>query len=187
MKHTAALPFVMVVASCGATPDFNQEISRGVEEVYVARTVRGEHTSGATPACLAAPFKVANDSVYNLWSMEQGLDGRVTHTHARSAGSFRACIGSLTDGRALPMYAVFNTGGLSYSGVGECLLTKTPPPDKTLLPLNCVLNLTGLPAPYTGGILVSSTLAPVGRDQPVDAHVPGYLSTSVVITRLWKR
>ena len=187
MKHTVTLSFAMALAGCAATPDFNSEMTGGVEEVYVLRTVRSAHTSGATPECSAAPFTVANDSVYQLWSMAvQKSDGRITDSHASSPGSFRACIGSLTD-RVIPMYAIFNVGGLNYTGVGECLLTKTPPPVKTLLPLNCVLDLTGLPAPYTGGILVSSTLTPVGRDLPIDAHVPGYLSTSVVTTRLWKR
>ena len=187
MKRAVVLALVMSLASCAAAPDFNREMSGGVEEVYVARTVRVEHAAGASAACAAAPFKVSSDSVYDLWSIEQGPNGRVTNSYARPAGSFRACIGSLTDGRAIPMYATFDTNGLSYSGLGECLLTKTPPPEKTLLPLNCILNLTELPAPYIGGILISNTLAPIGRDLPVDAHVPGYLSTSVVTTRLWRK
>ena len=40
---------------------------------------------------------------------------------------------------------------------------------------------------YAGGWMTSSTLAPVTTPTtPADAHVPGYLSTSLVTLRLWK-
>jgi hypothetical protein len=46
---------------------------------------------------------------------------------------------------------------------------------------------TGGPPGYSGGFAVSSTMAPfLDKDQPPTAHVPGYLSTSVVTVRLWK-
>lgn len=51
-----------------------------------------------------------------------------------------------------------------------------------------IKDLSGLPDSYVGGSLVSSTLAPLlGANQPADAHVPGYLSTSVVSVRLWRK
>jgi hypothetical protein len=62
------------------------------------------------------------------------------------------------------------------------------PPIRTALAFTCRLDLSGLPESYAGGFLVSSTLAPLlGANQPPDAHVPGYLSTSVVTVRLWKK
>jgi hypothetical protein len=58
---------------------------------------------------------------------------------------------------------------------------------KTVIAFHCLLDLSGLPDVYTGGFLVSSTLSPfISRDQPATAHVPGYLSTSMITVRLWR-
>jgi hypothetical protein len=65
---------------------------------------------------------------------------------------------------------------------------KSQPPVRTALALTCRLELSGLPEPYSGGFIVSSTVAPfLSRTQPPDAHVPGYRSTSVVTARFWKK
>jgi hypothetical protein len=179
-------------ASTPATPpsgDYHHEISAGLEEIYILRTVRKEHTQGATPACAAAPFEVANEDVYELWSMEQqSSDGRLLQTHKEQAGSFRICIGPLAAGKPFSIYTVFQIGGKQHTGLGQCSATPGQPPLKTLLGLSCVANASDLPPEYAGGSMISSTLAPVlGRDQPVDAHVPGYLSTSIIVMRLWKK
>jgi hypothetical protein len=180
---------------CASTPatrpadDYHQEVSADVEEIYILRTVRKEHTRGATPACAAAPFTVANEDLYEVWSMEQrSSDGRVIQTHQELAGSFRICIGPLAAGKPFSIYMETTTGGKHHTGLGECTATSAQPPLKTLLALTCVATASDLPPEYAGGSMVTSTLAPVlGRDQPVDAHVSGYLSTSIIVMRLWKK
>jgi hypothetical protein len=179
-------------ASTSAVPrseDYHQEVSADVEEIYILRTVRKEHTRGATPACAAAPFAVANEDVYEVWSMEQrSSDGRLIQTHKQEAGAFRICIGQLAAGKPFDIYTVGNMGGKNQTGLGQCSATAAQPPLKTLLALTCVATASDLPPEYAGGSMVTSTLAPaLGRDQPVDAHVPGYLSTSVIVMRLWKK
>jgi hypothetical protein len=186
---------VLLSHGCASTPairraeDYHREVSAGVEEIYILRTVRKEHTRGATPACAAAPFAVANEDVYEVWSMEQrSSDGRVIETHKEPAGSFRICIGQLAEGKPFAIYTAMTIDGTNHTGHGQCTATSAQPPLRTLLSLSCVAAASDLPPEYAGGSLVTSTLAPVlGRDQPVDAHVPGYLSTSVIVMRLWKK
>jgi hypothetical protein len=189
------LVFALLCYGCASTPaiqpaaDYHQEVSADLEEIYILRTVRTEHTRGATPACAAAPFAVANEDVYEVWSMEQrSSDGRLVQTHKERAGSFRICIGQLAAARPFDIYTVSTIGGTNHNGLGQCSATSAQPPLKTLLALTCVATASDLPPEYAGGSMVTSTLAPVlGRDQPVDAHVPGYLSTSVIVVRLWKK
>ena len=162
---------------------FEDEVGAGVEEIHVHRTVRTEHQRGATPACAAAPFPVMTDDVYELWSMEtRAADSRVANSHVERVGSFRACIGALEVGRPLLMYTLFTSKDLSYTGNGECNPPRTQPPVRTVLSLNCVIDLDGLPPEYSGGVAVSNTLAPV-----TGTHVRGYLSTSVIVARLWRK
>lgn len=96
-------------------------------------------------------------------------------------GGFTACFGQPAPGQPLKMYALGKVGSLTWTGVGECNVMKSMPPVRTVVPFNCVLDLSGLPAGYVGGFGASSTLATnLGKDADPTAHVPGYLSTSVV-------
>jgi hypothetical protein len=196
-RRAFLLPMLLALLcyGCASAPaanpssDYHQEISAGLEEVYINRTVRTEHIRGGTPACSAAPFTVANEDVYETWSMElQSSDGRVVDTHRQKTGSFRICIGQLAAGRPFGVYMITSMGSTPHTAVGECTAAPAQPPLKTLAAFNCVAKIEGLPPDYAGGAIVTSTLAPVlGANQPVDAHVPGFLSTSVIVTRLWKK
>jgi hypothetical protein len=62
---------------------------------------------------------------------------------------------------------------------------KSKPPAPKLLVLSCNGDLSELPSPYIGGYLTTSSLAPSGGKEAT--HVRGYLSTSVITMRLWKR
>jgi hypothetical protein len=171
-----------------AQSSYKQEVKAGVEQIYVFRTTRTQHQSGATPACAAAPFPSANEDYYDLRSIElRGSDSRVVNTHKSSVGGFTACMGQLVKDQPLQMYATGKIANVPWTGIGECLVLKSQPPVRTAIAFTCRLDLSGLPEAYSGGFLVSSTLAPfLGKDQPATAHVPGYLSTSVVTLRLWK-
>ncbi len=130
------------------------------------------------------------EDVYDLWSLEtDGKTSRVVNSHVAPLGSFRACFGQLAQGKPLPMYASFTyPGNATFTGVGECLGTTAQPPVRTVLALTCSLKLADLPEEYAGGLGVSSSLAPaLGPDAPPDVYVPGYLSTSVIVMRFWKK
>jgi|GEM_PF-1087925 len=195
--HSRLLTLLLPGALCGAcvttnpqpASDYHREVSAGLEEIHVVRTVRIEHARGATEKCAAAPFPVVTEDVFETWSIEtQPNDGRIIDTRRQPVGSFRGCIGQMAEGRALQMFVVGTMNDVPYTSLVECRAPPAPGPLRTLLALTCVGSLTDLPPAYAGGLMVSSTLAPVlGRDQPVDAHVPGYLSTSVITTRLWKK
>jgi hypothetical protein len=183
--------FALGYASAAPSPDasYQEEVKAGVEEIYVFRTTRTDQQRGATPACSAAGFSTVTEDRYALWSIElRASDGRVVKTHQKLVGDFLACFSQLAADRPLSMYATGTTANISWTGVGECAITKAQPPVRTVLALNCQLNLSGLPEGYAGGIATSSTLAPlIGREQGPTAYVPGYLSTSVVTLRLWKK
>ena len=190
-------PIVLLCSGGCATPTakpdaaarFQAEVSGVAEEIYIHRTVRVAHQRGASEACASAPFPVANEDVYELWSL--GTDpasSRVTDSHVERVGSFRACIGALAQGRPFSIYVITTLKDRTYNGLGECTATESQPPVRTVLSLTCVASLSHLPSEYASGVMVTSTLAPVtGANQPVDAHVRGYLSTSVLVVRLWKK
>ena len=168
---------------------YKQEVRAGAEEIYVFRTTRTQHHPGATPACAAAPFPSANEDYYDLWSIElRATDSRVVNTHKSEVGGFTACLGQLVQDHPVQMYATGTVAHIPWVGVGECVVLKSQPPVRTAVAFTCQLNLSGLPEAYSGGFGVSSTLSPfLSKDQPATAHVPGYLSTSVVTLRLWKK
>jgi hypothetical protein len=168
---------------------YKDEVRAGVEEIYVFRTTRTQHQSGATPACAVAPFASVNEDYYDLWSVElHAADSRIVNTHKSDVGGFTACFGKLALDQPLPMYATGTVAHIPWVGVGDCVTLKSQPPVRTAVAFTCRLNLSGLPEAYSGGFVVSSTLAPfIAKDQPPSAHVPGYLSTSVVVLRLWKK
>jgi hypothetical protein len=190
-----SLPMIAALLCAHAIPArptqsaYKQEVKAGFEEIYVFRTTRTQHQSGKTPACAAAPFASVNEDYYDLWSIElRASDSRVVKTHENEVGGFTACFGPLAVDRPLLMYATGKVARISWAGVGECLTLKSQPPVRTAIAFNCRMNLISLPDSYAGGFLVSSTLAPfISRDQAPTAHVPGYLSTSIVTMRLWKK
>lgn len=181
----AGLPMV----TGGAERDlFRAEVSGDVEEVFVFRTLRMSRTAGETEPCKGTPFPAAAEDVYDLWSMTaRSADGRLDNTHKARVGEFRACFSALARDQPLLMQATGKVGAISWQGSGACQLLPAQPPVKTVLAFSCTLTLSDLPQGYAGGLVVSSTLAPaLGRDADPRAHVPGYLSTSVIIMRLWK-
>ena len=189
---TLTLILTAMQAASAESPDsaaFRQEVKAGIEEIFVFRTTRSSKELGATPACSAAPFDTVTEDHYDLWSIElRASDSRVVSTHKKPVGQFRACLSLLSQSQPLKMYATGVIAGITWTGIGECAITKAQPPVRTVLSLNCQLNLSDLPDRYAGGVLTSSTLAPLlAREQGPTAHVPGYLSTSVVTARFWVR
>jgi len=163
------------------------EFTAGLEQVFVFRTTRTARTRGATPNCQSAGFESNSEDVYQLWSVRSDAEtARVTDAHVKPIGEFHACFGAAT-GQSFPMYATGKMGAIGWTGRGECALVTPQPPEAALRALNCNLKVDELPSGYAGGWLSSSSLAPVlGAAAPPDAHLRGYMSTSVVTLRLWR-
>lgn len=184
----AFLGFASQITPAAAQSDYKNEVRAGIEEIYLFRTTRTAQTRGATPACTSAPFASTNEQDFDLWSIDvRGSDGRVVNTHKSSVGSFAACFSQPAQDHSLQMYATGTVAHIPWTGTGECIVPKAQPPVHTVATYTCRLDLSGLPEKYVGGFMVSSTLATLLRDQPPTAHVPGYVSTSIVTVRLWTK
>ncbi|HEY8508566.1 MAG TPA: hypothetical protein VIL32_09430 [Steroidobacteraceae bacterium] len=199
MNLTTGLRRLVLVATLGAIPlsqaasptaeTFRQEVEAGVEEIFVFRTTRTKRTPGPTPACESAPFPSAAEDHYDLWSIQMRTsDARVIETHNSAVGGFTACFAAPVQGQPLQMHAIGTIAEIPWTGTGQCTPVQSQPPVRTVVAFNCVLNLTSLPESYAGGFLVSSTAAPnLGKGADPAEHVPGYLSTSVVTARFWRK
>jgi len=173
-------------ASDASSSLYDQEVSAGLEEITVTRTTRTQYTQGATPACAGAPFQPVSEQHYDTWSIGlRSSDARIVSTHENRVGEFMACFSGLNPNGTLSMYAKGTAGAVSYTSVGECKFMQSKPPAPKLLVLNCNGDLSQLPADYIGGYLTASSLAPAGGKDA--ANVPGYLSTSVITMRLWRK
>jgi hypothetical protein len=164
---------------------YTEEITAGLEQIYITRTTRTEYIQGATPACAAAPFPAASEQHYDTWTLAlSAADGRIAKTHERRIGEFMACFGPVAPNGTFALYSRGTHGAMPYTATGECKFMKSKPPAPKLLVLNCSADLSELPSPYVGGYLTTSSLAPSGGKDARD--VRGYLSTSVITMRLWK-
>jgi hypothetical protein len=171
--------------SGGADATYESEVSGGLEEIFVTRTTRTQFVPGATPACAAAPFTSASEQHYDLWSLAvQSSNAKVVKTHDKRVGEFVACFGAISNG-SLPMYSRGVMGSIAYASVGDCRFMQAKPPAPKLIVLNCSGDLSELPDGYVGGFLTASTLAPTGGKDAV--NVRGYLSTSVITMRFWRK
>ncbi len=183
----------IMVLSCGASAsaaedEYQHEVSGTREEIYIFRTSRTQRVRGPTPACKDAGFESVAEDRYALASlMTASGSSKVARSHVKEVGEFLACFSAPVAGKPIAMYATGKVGGKEWMGRGECNGMPAQPPDKRVLAFNCNLGISGLPESYAGGWATSSTLQPsLGKDAPPDAHIAGYLSTSIVVMRLWK-
>jgi hypothetical protein len=114
-----------------------EEISAGLEQVFVFRTARTARTRGPTPGCQAAGFASNAEDVYRLWSIRTVQStARVKDAHVRAIGEFRACFGAATATQTIPMYAFGTMGGIGWNGRGECVGMAAQPPEPAVRALN---------------------------------------------------
>jgi hypothetical protein len=195
LQPKIALSFLLISASfcayaiaTSAQSSYKDEVRAGIEEIYVFRTTRTAQTRGATPSCATAPFASANQQDFDLWSVDvRAADSRIVNTHKASVGAFTACFSAPAQDHSVQMFATGTVGHIPWVGTGDCIVPKAQPPVRTVATYTCRLDLSGLPEKYSGGFAVSNTLATLLRDQPPTAHVPGYVSTSIVTLRLWTK
>ena len=101
------------------------------------------------------------------------------------AAELRACFGATSEPARQNFYAEIKLGSISFRGNGECRAVKVDFPEAGLFPVRCQLVLSGLPAPYVGGLLTTNTMtskAAFGGD----TDPPGYTQASIATIRLWK-
>ncbi|MBR1134839.1 MAG: hypothetical protein E6614_05660 [Bradyrhizobium sp.] len=159
-----------------------------VEEIFVARTVRHGRV---VPSDFCAPTKTGfapaleDQLTIHAVTVRQS-DGRMTDTGEKSIGELRVCIGQAMDPTLLGTYTEGQLNGIAFNGVGDCRLVRGNQPEEGLLTHRCFLALSGLPEPYVGGFLISSSLysrTPFGPE----SSPPGYAQAGIVIIRLWRK
>jgi hypothetical protein len=159
-----------------------------VEEIYVGRSLR---VSRVVPSDYCSPTKTGfapalEDRLTIKSITTRTEDGRVTGTNDNDTGDMHVCIGQAMDPTVLATYAEGRIAGIPFIGVGDCRLVRGNQPEEGLLTHRCWLSLSGLPEPYVGGFLVSSSLY---SRQPfsTESSPPGYKQAAFLVVRLWKR
>lgn len=160
------------------------------ETIYVLRSVREALPGGAT-GCAAsrtgfAPMPTDGERYFTFWSVRtRPADGAVIDAAAARVATLRGCFGATDDRARQNFYAEIELGRLTFQGRGECLALGIDVPERDLYPVRCQLVLSGLPAPYVGGLLTTNTITSRatfgGNTDP-----PGYTQASIATIRLWK-
>lgn len=183
-----------VIAAAVGLASYARSVSGGSasaslpEEIYVLRSVRerGEPVSDGCSASKTGfePFPTDAERIFSFWSLRTE-GGKVIDAKASRVAELRGCFGATPERARQNFYAEIKLGSLSFRGNGECLALALDFPEAGLFPVRCQLTLSGLPAPYVGGLLTTNTLtskAPFGpRSDP-----PGYTQASIATIRLWK-
>ena len=188
----AAIVGVILVLSTCATPSGTAAAQppAAPEDIYILRSIREQHQP-ADGWCSSAktgfePFPTDAERFFSFWSLRpRPEDGKVVQTKDTRAAELRACFGATGDRARQNFYAEVKLGSISFRGNGECLALRINFPEAGLFPVRCQLVLSGLPAPYVGGLLTTNTLtskAAFGGD----TDPPGYTQASIATIRLWK-
>jgi hypothetical protein len=161
-----------------------------LEDIYVLRSIR-EPQAATAGWCDRSrtgfePMPADAERFFSFWSVRsRPEDGRVVDAKAARVAELRACFGPTDDRARQNFYAEVRLGGLSFQGRGECLALMIDFPEQGLFPVRCQLVLSGLPAPFVGGLLTTNTMttkAPYGGD----TEPPGYTQASLATIRLWR-
>jgi hypothetical protein len=188
---TAVIVGVVTLLSAGAAPSGHAapRAKAALEEIYILRSIR-EQREASADWCSSAktgfePFAKDADRLFSFWSLRLRADGRVIEAKDKRVDELRACFGATSEPARQNFYAEIKLGSMSLRGSGECLALKVDFPEAGLFPVRCQLVLSGLPAPYVGGLLTTNTItssAAFGGD----TDPPGYTQASIATLRLWK-
>ena len=187
-----ALGAVMLLCVC-ATPSGNAAAAgpeAAHEDIYILRSIR-EPREPVAEWCSSSktrfePFAKDAERFFSFWTVGvEPRDGKVVQAKGTRAAELRACFGPTSDRARQNFYAEIKLDSISFRGNGECLAVKVDFPEAGLFPVRCQLILSGLPAPYVGGLLTTNTMtskAAFGGD----TDPPGYTQASIATIRLWK-
>jgi hypothetical protein len=159
-----------------------------LEDIYILRSIREQREPAPNWCSLTRtgfePFATDAERFFSFWSLRL-QDGKVVGTKEARVAELRACFGPTNERARQNFYAEIQLGSMSFRGNGECLAVMTNFPEAGFFPVRCQLILSGMPAPYVGGLLMTNTMtskAPFGGD----TDPPGYTQASIATIRLWK-
>jgi len=181
---------VLTLSSCVVAPGSGPAPGTALEEIYVLRSIR-EQQAPAAGWCARSrtgfePFPTDAERFFSFWSVQSRPDdGRVIDAKRARVAELRACFGPTDERARQNFYAEVRLGGISFRGNGECLALMIDAPEKGLYPVRCHLILSGLPAPFVGGLLTTNTITS-GAAFGGDTKPPGYTQASIATIRLWK-
>lgn len=161
-----------------------------LEDIYVLRSIR-EESAAPSDWCASAktgfePFSSDVDRSFSFWSISsRPQDGKVDNAKRTRVAELRACFGPTADRARQNFYAEIQLGAISFRGSGECLALRTDFPQHGLFPVRCQLVLSGLPAPFIGGLLTTNTMTSGARFGG-DTEPRGYTQASIATIRLWR-
>jgi hypothetical protein len=184
---TATVVGAAALLSASAAP---AQPAATLEDIYILRSIR-EPREPVADWCSSSrtgfePFPKDAERFFSFWSVGvQPTDGKVVQAKDTQAAELRACFGPTSERALQNFYAEIKLGSIAFRGHGECLAVKLDFPQPGLFPVRCQLILSGLPAPYVGGLLTTNTItsrAAYGGD----TDPPGYTQASIATIRLWK-
>lgn len=174
-----------VIGWIGRVPALDDQL----EDIYILRSIREPRTP-VVDGCLASttgfePFAADAERFFSFWSVSARTDnGRLIDTKHTRVAELRACFGPTQDRARQNFYAEIQLGAISFRGRGECLALAIDFPETGLFPVRCHLILSGLPAPFVGGLLTTNTISSGARFGG-DTEPPGYTQASIATIRLW--
>jgi len=161
------------------------------EQIHLLRSIREQH-SPVSGWCARSrtgfePLAADAERFFSFWSVGSNPeDGRVVDAQRTRVAELRACLGPTDERARQNFYAEIQLGSFSFQGRGECLAVMADFPAPGLFPVACRLVLSGLPAPFVGGLLTTNTIASNaafgGMTEP-----SGYTQASIATIRLWKQ
>jgi hypothetical protein len=161
-----------------------------LEDIYILRSIR-EPREPVADWCTSArtgfePFPQDAERFFSFWSVGvQPSDGKVVDAKTTRAAELHACFGPTSEPARQNFYAEIELGSISFRGHGECLAVMVDFPEAGLFPVRCQLVLSGLPAPYVGGLLTTNTITSKAAHGG-DTDPPGYTQASIATIRLWR-
>jgi len=156
----------------------------------VLRSIR-EQQATTSDGCAASrtgfePFPADAERFFSFWSVRsRAEDGRVIDAKQARVAELRGCFGPTEDRARQNFFAEIELGAISFRGRGECLALGIDVPEAGLFPVRCQLVLSGLPAPFVGGLLTTNTITSKSLFGG-DTDPPGYTQASMATIRLWK-
>jgi hypothetical protein len=178
------------LSACAAKAKSLSPPDAALEAIYVLRSIR-EPQAATSDGCAASrtgfePFPADAERFFSFWSVRsRAEDGRVVDAKQARVAELRGCFGPTDDRARQRFYAEVELGAISFRGSGECLALGIDVPEAGLVPVRCQLVLSGLPAPFVGGLLTTNTItskAPFGGD----TDPSGFTQASIATIRLWK-
>lgn len=179
----AAVAILVAVLSASAS-------AADLEDIYILRSIREPQAPSADWCARSRtgfePMPTDAERYFSFWSVRsRPEDGMVVDARAARVADLRGCFGPTDERTRQNFYAEIRLGPRSFRGSGDCLALMIDFPETGLFPVRCQLVLSGLPAPFVGGLLTTNTMttkAPFGGE----SEPPGYTQASLATIRLWR-